>query len=414
MSHTTLKTIISIKIPHYQMQKNYDIIIVGAGPAGCACAIELTKIHPTAKIALLEKHVFPRDKICGDALSPDVVNQIKILSPELFQQLHESKRAFPISGIKIGGRKNTSFFYRFAPNSKMQMYSCMRYDLDAMLSAYATSLQNIHFYDQCEVTGIKVTENGVFVESNRGQFGGQMIIGADGAHSVVGRILGRVPKDNNYHAGALRVYYENVSGLEEGMIELHYTDGILPGYFWIFPLPENKANVGMGMSSQKISEEKLSLRRIFQDIVENHPALRDRFLHAKPLENMKGFGLPLGGKRNDISGNRFLLLGDAASLIDPLTGEGIGNAIRSGRVAANHIGKSISTGNYSAKWNKAYDKEIYKRMMTEFKIDFLIRNIIQYAPASVDIFIWLFSRTSGVSTNLSNFLMWLHKNLSKI
>ncbi len=396
------------------MQEKYDIIIVGAGPAGCSCAIQLGKNHPAMKIALLEKHTFPRDKICGDALSPDVVNQIKILSPELFRKLSESGSAFPIKGIKIGGRKKGFFFYRFAPDSKMQMYSCARLDLDAMLAEYTTGIQNVHFYDQCEVTGINVSEKSVSVESNRGQFAGEMIVGADGAHSVVGRILGRVPKDKDYHAGALRVYYENVAGLEEGMIELHYTEGILPGYFWIFPLPGNKANVGMGMSSRKISEEKINLRKLFQEIVEKHPALKDRFLHAKPLESIKGFGLPLGGKYNDISGDRFLLLGDAASLIDPLTGEGIGNAIRSGRVAAEHIAHCISKGDYSAKRNKAYDKEIYKRMITEFRIDLLIRNIIQYFPVSVDIFIWVTSRTKGISATFLNFLMWLHKTLSRI
>ena len=170
----------------------------------------------------------------------------------------------------------------------------------------------------------------------------------------------------------------------------------------------------MGMSSRQISEGKLNLRKIFQEIITNHPSLKDRFLNAKPLESVKGFGLPLGGKYNEISGERFLLIGDAASLIDPLTGEGIGNALRSGRVAAEHITQCLEKGDFSATMNKAYDKEIYKRMMTEFKTDTFIRSIIQHFPVSVDIFTGIVASTKGMSASFLNFGMWLHKAISKI
>ena len=104
----------------------------------------------------------------------------------------------------------------------------------------------------------------------------------------------------------------------------------------------------------------------------------DRFRDAKPLETAKGYGLPLGSKKRKISGDRFLLLGDAASLIDPFTGEGIGNAIRSGRVAANHIIGAFRVNDFSASFNTAYDKEIYTRMWPELKVSRALQNLCRY------------------------------------
>ncbi len=96
------------------------------------------------------------------------------------------------------------------------------------------------------------------------------------------------------------------------------------------------------------------------------------------METIKGYGLPLGSKKRNISGERFLLTGDAAALIDPFSGEGIANAIRSGRVAADHTIQCFEQNDFSAAFNKAYDKEIYRRMWNEFKISKTLQRIINY------------------------------------
>ena len=165
-----------------------------------------------------------------------------------------------------------------------------------------------------------------------------MIIGADGAHSVVAKYLGTTTIERKHHSAGLRVYYENITSFHpDRYIELYFFNEILPGYLWIFPLPDNKANVGIGMLSDTITKKKINLRETLEKLMRTHPALKERFQYARPLETVKGFGLPLGSKQRKISGDRILLAGDAASLIDPFSGEGIGNAIRSGRVAAEHV-----------------------------------------------------------------------------
>ena len=112
---------------------------------------------------------------------------------------------------------------------------------------------------------------------------------------------------------------------EENFIELHYVKDLLPGYFWIFPLADGWANVGLGMLTKDLSRLKVNLKSKLEEIVREHPTISPRFAQAEKVGKTLGFGLPLGSKQRPISGERMMLVGDAASLIDPFTGEGIGN-----------------------------------------------------------------------------------------
>jgi len=133
------------------------------------------------------------------------------------------------------------------------------------------------------------------------------------------------------------------------------------------------------MLSSAVAAQKLNLKELLQNLLQTHPALVERFKEAQPLESVKGFGLPLGSKKRKISGERFLLTGDAAALIDPFSGEGIGNAIRSGRIAAEHIINCFAQKDFSAKFNKAYDQEIYRRMGKELKLSRTLQKLSRYA-----------------------------------
>ncbi len=132
-------------------------------------------------------------------------------------------------------------------------------------------------------------------------------------------------------------------------IELHFLPELLPGYFWIFPMPNGRANVGAGMLSSVVAKRKVDLKKEMEKIINEHPVISKRFVHAKPEGKAQGWGLPLGRKVGSISGDNLLLCGDAASLIDPFTGEGIGNAVLSGRYAAEKALNAIATNDYSVK-----------------------------------------------------------------
>ena len=365
-------------------QQIYDVIIVGAGPAGCSCAVQLA--NSGLEVALIDKAEFPRDKICGDALSLDVVNQLSRLSPELADAFDARADRMPSYGVTIGAPNNKAMeipFYRYIGDGNCG-YLYPRYEFDNLLYQHLKGLENVGLKPGSPVKTVSKDNGYVHVSTSKENLKARMVVGSDGAHSVVNRHLKGLKVDKDAHAAGLRVYYEGVTGFNSGnYIELHFFREILPGYLWIFPLNGGKANIGIGILSSKVSEKKINLKKTLNYLLENKPKLKERFKDAKPLENAKGFGLPLGSKKRSISGENFLLAGDAAGLIDPFTGEGIGNAIRSGRIAGDHIQRAFRENDFSASFNRAYDKEIYRKMWKEMNFSRNIQRIFRYP--------WLFN-----------------------
>lgn len=359
-------------------EKRFDVIIAGAGPAGTASAIKLAKSG--LNVALLDKATFPRDKTCGDALSVDVINQIAMLSDTLPAEFEVLNNKIPSYGVKIFSPDHNYIDIPFIhKNIKSCGYISPRIDFDNLLFQHVKQYSNIHIYENCTVTNVEITGERALLQTSEGMFTGKIVIGADGAHSAIAKNLGDIKVEKEHYSAGLRVYYQAVSGLhKENFIELHFFKDILPGYLWIFPLAGNKANVGIGMLSSTVSKKKVNLKQTLQHMIKTHPHLKERFKDAMPLETIKGYGLPLGSKKRNLSGERFLLTGDAAALIDPFSGEGIANAIRSGRVAAEHVIECFEQNNFSAAFNKAYDREIYRRMWKEFKISRTLQYIIRY------------------------------------
>jgi geranylgeranyl reductase family protein len=386
----------------------FDVVVVGAGPAGSATAIKLAKTG--LKVALLDKATFPRDKTCGDALSVDVINQLAMLSDKLAEDFKKLDNKISSYGVKIFSPNHNyidiPFIYK---NQKSCGFISPRVSFDNLLFQHAKEYSNIAVFENCVVKSAEVANDKVRLQSTCCTFMAEMVVGADGAHSIVSKQLSDIKVEKEHYSAGLRVYYEGVTSFhDENFIELHFFKEILPGYLWIFPLADNKANVGIGMLSSTVSKKKVNLKEVLNNLLQTHPDLKERFKNAKPLETVKGYGLPLGSKKRHLSGERFLLAGDAAALIDPFSGEGIANAIRSGRIAAEHIKTCFEQKNFSATFNKGYDKEIYRRMWNEFKISRTFQNLVRYP--------WLFNfgiRKARQSKYLQKFLTDALANVEK-
>lgn len=356
--------------------KEFDVLILGAGPAGAACAMVLAQTG--LSVAILDKAAFPRDKTCGDALSIDVINQLSTLSPVLAASFAEFTQKTSANGIRVFSPDRSYIDISIDIEGKCG-HICKRLDFDNLLVQHLKQLSNIHLFENCAVKKIDQQPYFVALETEQGIFKGQILVGADGAYSVASKHLGTIKTQRKHYSAGLRVYYEGVSFFNTThFIELHFLQELLPGYLWIFPLPDNKANVGLGMLSSIVSKKKINLKETLQRLLSTDPSLKERFKNARPLENVKGYGLPLGSKKRVISGARILLTGDAASLIDPLTGEGIGNAIRSGRIAGDHIKNCFSKCDFSAAFNNAYDQEIYRRMGGELRLSTRLQHLCKH------------------------------------
>ncbi|MFY8021028.1 MAG: NAD(P)/FAD-dependent oxidoreductase [Bacteroidia bacterium] len=377
--------------PFLFMLKAEDIIIIGAGPAGCATSLFLSKAGIPHTI--IEKSSFPRDKICGDALSGKVVYVLKQLNPEYLERLSQQQENFlPSWGVKFvapnGKSIDIPFKSDFSKETHAPGFISKRMNFDAEIFSWLDT-QYADIRQETSLNSIEKTDEGLILNLENKDISYQikhplLVIGAEGDRSVVAKNLSTIRKENDHYCAGIRAYYSGVEGLhQQNFIELHFLEEMLPGYFWIFPLPNGEANIGAGMLSSSVSKRKVNLKADMLRAIENNPNIRDRFKNAKLEGKIQGWGLPLGSKKRVISGDHFLLTGDAASLIDPFTGEGIGNAMYSGMLAARHIENCIKENRFDAAFNEAYDQAFYDRQWDELKLSHTMQKLVKYP--------WLFN-----------------------
>ncbi|MEO0897351.1 MAG: geranylgeranyl reductase family protein [Bacteroidota bacterium] len=360
----------------------FDILIIGAGPAGTTAALKLGTSG--LKVGLIDKAVFPRDKICGDALSGKVVSALKYTDLEAMEALHQFPEKNPSWGIRFYSPKGDKLdvpFKKFnsLPDGKAPGYIATRKEFDHFLLEQVKQKTPTEIFEGCEIKKIERTKEGFVLEAGEQSFQSRLLIGADGAHSIVKRHLTPQKHPKKYHAAGLRRYYKGVTGFaEENFVELHFLDPLLPGYFWLFPLPGGLANTGLGLRSDIVSKKRLNIKKMYEEVIQHHPAIAKRFKEAEPVEPIRGFGLPLGSTWRQIRGDGFMLTGDAAGFIDPFSGEGIGNAMLSGKGAAEQAMRSFQTGDLSMEGLKGYETYMKKKIGRELQISYQMQKLVRY------------------------------------
>jgi len=381
------KNIATKAIPN--SEKKFDIIIVGGGPAGSAAACYAA--DEGLKVLLLEKDNYPRDKVCGDAVGGKALKhleELKILdtlekSPHfifdsvIFSNTREEKVKVEIKDSEAKGyvypRLNFDWIMFNEAKSRVENKGGF------VIQNFRVSSLLIDDKDNERIIGIKGKN-----EIEEKEFYAPITIGAGGvncpvAKTIISEINDEEFIEKEHWSSSFRQYWKNVENVnyDKGAIEFHYVDGVIPGYFWIFPVGKNTCNVGLGITLKDLKRKEMKLKELQKYIIEEKFA--NRFRNAELVKDSgKGWQLPLGSPRKTkmklrrMFGNGCLLIGDAGSLVDPFTGEGIGNALLSAKIAIKHCKQNKNK--LDLKMGERYQNEIWNILGKELTNSFKIQN----------------------------------------
>ncbi|MBS3060661.1 MAG: geranylgeranyl reductase family protein [DPANN group archaeon] len=348
-------------------QRNYDVVIIGAGPGGSAAALYAAK--KGLKAVLVDKAKFPRDKTCGDGISGKSMRVLKELG---LTSLIEQKEHSKMRGVIFSG-PNGQLLDLVAKDVPYCGYVVRREVFDNTLfqeaSKVTEAMQETSFkdlvFDGDQVKGVIVTTK----DNEDIQLNCKVVIAADGALTPVGRRLGKERMPEDHVMVGIRGYYKGINNNTD-RIEIHFLESLIPGYFWIFPTQNpGEANIGLCIIEKYSKQRKINIRNEVNRVIKEETLFKERFVNAELVSEMRGWNLPLGSLKSKKVYNGALLIGDAANLIDPITGEGIGNALLTAKFAIDAIADAIETGDFSERGLKSYDEMIEKEIWPELKLN---------------------------------------------
>jgi geranylgeranyl reductase family protein len=352
-------TVSSAPAPASEGRETADVVVVGAGPGGSATAAYLAERG--VDVVLLEKAAFPRDKICGDGLTPRAVKELIRLGIDTtgWQSTH---------GLRIIGGGRT-FTLDWPDTGSFPNYGLVRTraQLDETLARHAQG-RGARLHERTSVsaplrdgTGRVIGVSAKRLDA-RGRATGEVVeyhapvvVAADGVSSRLATAVGREKREDRVMGVAVRAYYRTPRPDDylESHLELWTTDDagqrmLMPGYGWLFPLEDGRTNVGLGIldtsSAFGKTDYKDVMRRWVDSLAERWALEPDT--SAGPI---RGAALPMGFNRTPLYAGGLLLVGDAAGMVNPFNGEGIDYALEAGRVSADVIAQALARGGADAR-----------------------------------------------------------------
>jgi geranylgeranyl reductase family protein len=329
-----------------------DVLVVGGGPAGAACAYWLAEAGHD--VLLVEKKRYPREKTCGDGLTPRAVRQLHDMG--LAEELAGYHRFDGLRSIAFG--RTLELRWPHHPDFPGFGYVITRKDLDHLLAERAVKA-GATLWQESEAVAPLTADGAVqgAVVRRRGAAGegeevrARYTVVADGANSRFGRALGTA-RDKAYPMGmAIRGYYESPRH-DEPWIESHLdirdkAGNVLPGYGWIFPVGDGRINVGIGLLSTFKQWKDVNTSHLLASFAEYAPpswGIRPETSCGPPT----GGRLPMAFSVGPPVGPTHLVVGDAGAAINPFNGEGIAYAYETGRMAAGAVSTALATGDGAA------------------------------------------------------------------
>ncbi|GAC1408881.1 MAG: geranylgeranyl reductase family protein [Actinomycetota bacterium] len=364
------------------MSESFDAVIVGGGPGGATAAYWLATFG--RKVLVVDRATFPRDKVCGDGLTPRAVKclidmGIDTLGPEWSRN----------DGLRIIGA-GTRLELAWPQLSEFPGYGLVRtrLDFDALLLEAARKA-GATVWEGTAVTRATTNADGIVdgIEFEReaetplpgmdrvnggrrkkvpmatGTVKASVVIACDGASSRIGTAMGGRRLESRPMGVAARTYYRSPRSTDnylESYLELWRGDDLLPGYGWIFPLPDGTVNVGLGLLNTSPHFRTVDYRRLLNDWVAAMPPEWE-LSPENQIGGIKSGPLPMGFNRSPIARPGLMLAGDAAGIVNPFNGEGIAYAMETGRIGAEVAHDALAAGDphalraYPERLKEAYE-----------------------------------------------------------
>src|ERR1019366_9302265 len=299
-----------------------DVIIAGAGPAGAAAACHLTRSG--ASVILLDRMIFPRDKVCGDFVGPSALIELDTLGisqMDGYARTNIARRAaLYIDGEALIARpfpiiEGMPSYGRVIPRIALDNFI-----VDAARSAGARVMEGY------SLTGFSADGDAVAVEAassnGRSTLRCRQLIGADGGSSTVARLMrGSAPPRRDRFI-ASRAYFTNVEGPDD-QLDVYFGQNSFPGYCWLFPTGNGEANVGLGMALETWPSHNRTPADMLRRLMREDASLAARLRNASLRGKIVGWPLITYNHRLPIVSGRVMLIGDAAGLDHPPSREGV-------------------------------------------------------------------------------------------
>ncbi|MCK5820255.1 MAG: NAD(P)/FAD-dependent oxidoreductase [Bacteroidales bacterium] len=311
-------------------KRNFDIVIIGAGPGGIATALGLRSLISRfpGKIALIDKAIFPREKVCGDAVPFWVLRDLDLVCPGIHEKANNLLKPGRFKQTKLQVNSGSSLTYKWNGVG----YMIPRFELDNFLLEEVKKIDGLTILENTSVKRIVRTDEGFSLRNSDREeiLTARYVIGADGAPSTVVRSIRPGFQKMARSGSAIRGYFSDLNIQDPETSLVFYQKKYAPGYFWLFPLSSSRANVGFGMGNACRQRKRINLNEAFWHFINEEPELKEILSGGRLEGSLKGGMLPFSKGVESVIGKGYALVGDAANLNDPFSGDGIRNAVISG------------------------------------------------------------------------------------